>query len=172
MSTWPPARGRLAVLAIFLALLTASFVAAVGASKGYTFGAGAYLAMAAAAVLSPAAITLQVVTGQLLLAGLFVEQGVGAGLLLAPALAGVVATAELLAGVARLDTPLRVSDDVRRDLRRTALAAFAAGSVFVLIVVAMASGLPGPRGVLAVALPAGVCLVLATWLARSTAEGG
>jgi hypothetical protein len=41
-----------------------------------------------------------------------------------------------------------------------------------LIVVAMASGLPGPRGVFAVALPAGVCLALATWLARSTAEGG
>jgi peptidoglycan/LPS O-acetylase OafA/YrhL len=74
-----------------------------------------------------------------------------------------VATAELLAGAARLNMP--IERDGREDLRRAGLAAVAGAGVFGAV--ALVGTLPGPTGLVAVALASGACIVLALLLVRS-----
>ena len=81
--------------------------------------------------------------------------------MLVPAIAGVVATAELLAVVARLDTQLE--RDPGDYLSRTAVAALVGGGVFGAV--GLLSGIPGPTGLVAVGLASGACVLLATMLA-------
>jgi hypothetical protein len=69
----------------------------------------------------------------------------------------VVATAELLAVVARLDSP--VERRPRGVLRRAATATLTGAGAFMVVFVA-AVGLPGPSGLAAVVLASAACLVL------------
>ena len=160
MNTWWPARQGLAAFAVFAAILTGTFGAALGGSGGHAFLAGAYVVAAAVALFYPAAIAVQVIGGQVLLGSLLVGSEGTAPLLLVPAVAGVVVTAELLAVVARLDTQLE--RDPGDDLPRAGLAAVIGGAVFGAVV--LVSGFPGPIGLVAVGLASGACVVLATLL--------
>ena len=112
------------------------------------------------ALLLPAGVAFQVITGQALVAGLLLAENGPASVLLVPVVAGVVVTAELLADVARLDTPLR------RDLTGAAAsagrAAVVAGGVFGAVM--PVGGLPGPTGVLAVVVASGACVLMAARL--------
>lgn len=93
-------------------------------------------------------------------AGSALEPGGSVGVL--PIVGGGVATAELLAVVARLDVPIeRNPGDA---VRRVGLAAVIGGGVFG--VVALAGGLPGPTGLVAIAVSARACIVLARLLVR------
>ena len=162
MSTWSPARQRLASLAVLAATLTGAAGAVVDGSSSYVYGAGAYVVIAVLALFFPAAIAVQVISGQILVGSLLMGQDRPAALMLALVFAGVVASAELLARVAWLESPLqRDSSDV---LSRTALAAAMGGGVFGAVM--LISGLPGPGGLLAVVLASGACVVLAARLVR------
>jgi hypothetical protein len=158
-ATWSPARIRLAALAVLTSMATAALVAALGA--GRPASVGLYVLVTVTALVLPAAVTVQVVVGQALVGQLLLGTG-GADLLFAvPALAGVVAAAELLAVVARLDPPLRRGPVGA--LTRVGMAA--AGGAAVFGVVLLMTGLPGPTGLLAVVLAAGACGVLAARMA-------
>jgi hypothetical protein len=146
-----------------LAILIASGTAAAGAWGGsgwHLYGAGAYVAVTVLALFAPAAITLQVIGGQVLIAGLLFAPGDASPLLLVPLVIAVVATAELLALVARLRTS--VDRDPRPDLRRAGIGALLAGSAFGIVVTVGA--LPGPAGLLSVALASIACVMLAATL--------
>ena len=114
------------------------------------------------ALFIPAAISVQVVGGLALLGGLLLAEDGPSPLLLIPAVAGVIFTAELLTIVARMDTP--IDGDSRDDLPRAGVAAVIGGGVFGAVV--LVSGLPGPTGFGAVVLASGACVVLATVLVR------
>ncbi len=162
-STWSPGRQRLAALAVLVATLTGAVGTVLDGSSSYVYGGGAYVMIAALALFFPAAITAQVIGGQVLVGSLLMGQEGFAALILVPALAGVVATAELLAIVAWLDTPLQ--RDPRDALPKAGLAAVIGGGVFGAVM--LVSGLPGPGGLVAVGLASGACVVLATRLMRS-----
>lgn len=163
MTTWRPARRRLAAIAVLTSVLTGAAGAALGLSDSHAYLAGAYVAITVVALFHPAAITGQVIGGQLLAGSVLLGQDGLARLWLVPVVASVVATAELLAIVARLDTPLE--PDVGDDLRRAEHAAVIGGGVFGAVV--LLGGLPGPTGLAAIALAAGACVALAILLARS-----
>jgi hypothetical protein len=76
---------------------------------------------------------------------------------IAPLLAGVILTAELLAAVSRLDASFRYH--WKQDLRGAALAA-GTGAVVFSAVIAFGS-LRGPTGLLSVAIASAACVVLA-----------
>ncbi len=163
MSTWSPARQRLASLAVLLATLTGAVGTVLDGSSSYVYGAGAYVMIAVLALFVPAAIAVQVIAGQVLVGGLLMGQDGPAALMLVPAFAGVVATAELLTMVAWLDTPLQ--RDPSDALPRAGLAAVIGGGVFGAVM--LVSGLPGPGGLVAVGLASGACVLLATRLVRN-----
>ena len=156
-----PARQRLILIVVFLATLTGAAGAALGASGGHAFGAAAYVASALVAVFVPAAIAIQVVGGQVLVGTLLLGQAGPAPLLLLPLVAAIVVTAELLAVVARLNTPLE--RDPRDDLRRAAASAAIGAGVFGMVV--LAGVLPGPTGLVGIALASAACIALAILLA-------
>ena len=166
MSTWWPARQRLAALAVLAAALTGAFGIELGGIGWHAFSAGAYVLTTVVALIFPAAIAVQVVAGQVLLGGLLVGPDGPASLLLTPAVAGVIVSAELLAVVARMDTHL--DSDPRNDLSRAGLSALIGGGVFGAVV--LVSGFPGPTGLVAVALAAGACFALAILLVRNVAR--
>ncbi len=137
-----------------MALLTGAVAVGGDASP---YAAVVYVAAVALALFVPAAITAQVIGGQML-AGLLLMGGgpiawVGAALIVA----GVVATAELLAEVARLDTPLR--RDPVGALPRATMAAAVGGTMVAAVL--LAHGLPELTGLAAVALASAVCFGLA-----------
>ena len=157
-----------------MAILTATVVAAIGAAVGGTFlhilGAAAYIAITVSALFAPAMIMVQVAAGQVIVADLLLRPD-GAGALLRPVspgvlllvalVAGVVATAELLAIVDRIVTS--VDHDPRADLRRAALATAVAGVVFGAVF--FLGSMPGPTGLAAIALAAAACVIVALVLA-------
>jgi hypothetical protein len=161
-AAWWPARRRLALMAVATAALTAAAVAALGASDTHALAAGLYMLVAVAAVFLPDAIPVQVIGGQLLAASLLVGGSVDL-LLLLPVVAGVVATAELLAVVGRMDAP--GERDPRADVRRAGGATGLAAAVFGAV--ALVGRVPGPTGLLAVVLASAACAGLAIVLARS-----
>jgi len=161
-SPWRPARLRVAAMAVLTAALTAAAAAALGGTERHVLGAGVYLVFAVAALFAPGAIVAQVLGGQLLAASLLLAADGPPPLVLVPLVAAVVLTAELLALVARLDTP--VERNVGHDLRRVGLAGVLGGGAFGAV--AVAAGLPGPTGLAAVALSAGACVAIAVVLAR------
>jgi hypothetical protein len=127
-----------------------------------TYGVGGYLALVVLALFVPPAVTAQVVGGQTLMAGLLVGPEGPAPLLLVPAVFGVVVTAEMLADVARMDTPFE--SHPRHDLLRSGVSALIGGGVFAAV--ALVGTLPGPEGIGAVVLASGICVVLALVLVR------
>ncbi len=74
----------------------------------------------------------------------------------------MVLTAELLGIVARLDTPLE--RDPTRDVQGAALATVIGGGVFAAVV--LVGDLPGPTGLMAIALASGACGLLAILLVK------
>ena len=157
--TWWPARRRLSLLAIATATMTGVAAVMLG---GSTDLAATYFLVALVALLSPAAIAIQVVAGQVLVGSLLMAGGRTDPLALVLVFASVVATAELLAEVARMDTPFE--SDPRGDLRQAGLATVIGGGAFGAVV--LVGDVPGPTGVLAVALASGACVVLARLLVR------
>jgi hypothetical protein len=103
-----------------------------------------------------------VITGQGLIGVLLVREDGPTLLLLAPAMAGVVLTAELLAVVARMDTPFEAHP--RADLPRGLLSAVIGGGVFAAV--AALGTLGGPVGLWAVVLAPAGCVLLAMILVR------
>lgn len=164
--SWRPARRRFAALALVTATLTATAGAVLGGAGAHMSLSFLYVALVAVALLYPAAIAAQVVGGQVLV-GTILAGAVRPPLLLSLAmLAGIVATAELLAVVARLDTPIEA--DPTDELPRIGLASLAGAAIFAAVL--LASGLPGPGGLVAVALASAACLVLAGMLAGHQAS--
>lgn len=162
--TGRPARQRLAAMAVLMAILTGTGTAALGESGSHILGAGAYVVATLAALYSPGAIIAQVIVGQLLAAGLVLGRGDSTTLFVLPVIVSVVATAELLAAVGRSATaPDRDPGD---DLRTTVVTISIASVVFG--VVAIIGRLPGPTGILAIALASAACVVLAFLLVSDT----
>jgi hypothetical protein len=161
MSTWRPARQGLAVAGLLVAALTSVFLVWLGETGWHVLGAWTYLMIAALAVLSPAGIAVQVVWGQALVGSLLVAPGGPSALWLGPGVAGVILTAELLAAVARMDTP--IESDPRDDLPRAVTAALIGVAVFGAVT--LAGAIPGPTGLAAIVLAAGACAVLGALLA-------
>jgi hypothetical protein len=157
----------MALLAVLSAIFTGALAAVLGGTEGYGDGAVVYVLVAVGALFSPAAITLQVIGGQALVGGLLLGPNPPDLLLLLPLLAGVVATAELLALVARLDTALE--RDAGGEFEEIGLSALAAGLVFGAVLLTGAL-LPGPGGILAVVVGAGATVVLSLLLVRSGRE--
>jgi hypothetical protein len=166
LGTWWASRLRLAAWALAASLATGALLAAVDPAVGFGPRGPLYVGVTGLALFFPAAIAAQVVLGQVLIASLVIG-GEGVDLiLLVPAMAGVVATAELLAVVARLDAPVR--REAEGALRGAGSAAALGGGVF--CVVALTGAIPGPAGLLAVLLAAGACIVLAAQLVRRADE--
>lgn len=159
-TTWRPARQHLAAITLLIATLTGAAGAALGASGSHVLGAGAYVVAALLALFFPAAIVVQVIAGQVLAASVLLAPDGPAPLLLLPMVASILATAELLAVVGRLDTPL--ARDPSDDLRRMGITVLIGGGVFGAV--ALAGRLPGPTGILAIALASAACVVLAILL--------
>lgn len=163
MTTWRRARRRTAAAAVLTAILTGAAGVALGASSLHVYIAGAYVVITVAALFFPAAIAVQVIGGQVLVGSVLLGQdGLAHLLLLLPVVAGVVATAELLAVVARLDTPLE--RDPGAGLHRVGLAAAIGGAVFAAVV--LLGELPGPTGLVAIVLASGACVMLAVLLVK------
>jgi hypothetical protein len=158
--TWWPARRNVGALAILAAAMTGAVGTVLGASTSYLYGAGAYVLLVGLALFFPAAIAAQVIGGQVLVGSILVGQE-GMGLLLfGPAVAGIIAAAELLAAAARMDTPFE--SDPRDDLPRAGIAAIIGVGVYLAVV--FLGRLPGPTGLLAVLAASGVCVGLAIQL--------
>jgi hypothetical protein len=170
---WVSGRQRLGALAVLVAALTAGAAAGPGASGWLSAG---YVLAAVVALFHPAAITVQVVGGQLLAANLaLAPMGSGpelaglrlSGALLVPAvMAGVVVTAELLGGASRA-AGLPAHDPVA-DLRRAGLSALLAGGVYGVVLAAAGAGadLRGPSGLAAIVVASVACVLIAVWLVR------
>ncbi len=160
----------LAGLAVLSAACTGAMMGSLGGPGFLQLGAVSYLLVTGVALITPAAITVQVVWA-LALIGRFLLGPIGATpLLLLPSVAGIIFTAELLAIVARMDTPFH--NDPRDDLPRAVVSAGIGGAAFG--VVFLLSGLRGPTGLIAVLLASFACILLAVLLVKdwSPLEGG
>ncbi|MGD8279342.1 MAG: hypothetical protein PVH00_14995 [Gemmatimonadota bacterium] len=159
-TVWGPARTRLAISAVLVATGTAALGAVLGGTGNHVVGAVGYIAVTVAALFRPGWITGQVVTGLMMAAGLMIGPAAASSLRMLPLVAGIIATAELLAAAARLDAP--VERVARGELRRAGLAAGLGAVVFAAVL--FAGVLPGPSGLLAVGLASAACVVLAILL--------
>lgn len=141
--------------------------AALGGTAAHVYGAAAYTGIVMIALLRPAAITAQVIGGQLLTASLLLESKAPAAVLLLLMVGSIVVTAELLGVAARLALP--IERDTRDDLLRGAVAAAAGGGVFGVML--LVSAIPGPTGlpsgILAIIAASGACVLLAIVLVSS-----
>ena len=163
----------LAGLAVLSAGVTGALIGGVGGAGFLQFGVVAYLLVTGLALITPAAIAVQVVGGLLLLARFLVAESGPAPLLVIPAVAGIIFTAELLAIVARMDTPFL--SDPRDDLPRAVFSALVGGAVFTTVL--LISGIRGPGGLVAIFLASGACVLLAylmikDWSSTEEGEGG
>jgi len=158
--TWSGGRIQVAVTAVLVGAGTGILSFAQGTPG---FGVFVYSGLVLLALIQPAAIAAQVVYGQLILASLLLGPEARPALSLLPLVIAVIVTAELLAVVARLDTPL--SSSVGDALNRVAGSAVIGGAVFAAV--ALTLGLPGPQGLLAVILGSAACVVLALRLWRA-----
>jgi len=153
-------RARLAAIAVAVAAVTAVTGAALGGTADHAILAVALLASTIAALRSPSWIAVQVVAGQLLAARLLLGTVGITTLHVLPLVAGVIATAELLAAVGRLDSPVELIGG--GELRRAAVAAGLGAAVFAAV--ALTGSLPGPSGLAAVAIASAACVALAILL--------
>ena len=162
-TAWRPDRAFVAGAAAASALATASGAAILGGSPAPLSGVAAYAVITIFALAYPALITAQVIAGAAIAASLLFGPLAGTPLFVAPVLAGVVATAELLAITARLDSPF--GRDPRGDLRRAGIAGLLSAAVFGIV--ALIADVRGPGGFLAVVLAAAVCTLLGLLLVHS-----
>lgn len=162
-TTARPAR-PLGGAAMITALLTAAIGAGAGGSVWHLYGAAAYVAVALGALSAPPMITVQVIAGQLLAASLLLRPDAPPFLLLLTMVIGVVATAELLAQVARIQTS--VDFDPREEVHRVVVSAAVGGSVFGMVV--LLGRVPGPTGLAAIGLASAACVIVAIVLASDT----
>lgn len=160
-TAWWPQRRLYALLALVTAVLTTTLLAWLGGPPWLHDLALLYVALVAVALLLPAAITVQVVAGQLLVVGALLG-GTADLVSLAVVVAGVVSTAELLAVVARLDAP--VERTPTGDLSRTLVAALVGAAAYAGV--SLVAGVPGPRGLAAVLLASAACAVIGIALVR------
>lgn len=150
-------RPRVLALAAVSALLTAAVAMLFGAPPP---GAALFIAAGTAALFAPQLIVLEVVAGQLLAASLpSIHTGAGVWIVL-PVIVGVIVTGELLGTAARLNSP--VERDPGGDLGRAATAAIAGGIIFGIVL--GVGRLPGPTGIIAVAIAGAGCVAAAVLL--------
>jgi hypothetical protein len=149
--------------AVALAVLTA--VTAVGRG-GEPWIATVYAAVVAFGIGSAGALAVQAVIGVVLVAALLVAPEVTPWSL-APLVAAVVATSELLAVASRLDSP--IARDASDLLVRAGGAAVLAAAIFVAV--ATVARLPGPLGLTATALASTAVLIAALALLRGGSAG-
>ncbi len=168
MSGWGRGRQGVAVGALISAVATAGAVAVLTSSSSGVLGAAIYVFVVTVALMVPAAVAAQVLYGQLMIVSLLMRAEPVGVLLLLPLTAGVIVTAELLAAVAWLDTPIR--KEAPQALPDAALSGLVGAGVFGAV--AVVGGLPGPTGLGAVALAAGACVVLAGVMLRDGGVGG
>ena len=159
-ATWSRARLRFAAMAVATAVITAAFMAATGPEA--TAGAVLYVLVTLGALFFPAGITFQVMAGLVLAGRLLLESDGTALIPVALILSGIVLTAELLAVVARLDSPLW--RDPSGSFARALMAA--GGAALVAALVLLVSELPGPAGLLAAIVAALACGAMAARLVR------
>jgi hypothetical protein len=157
---WSLRRRRCAGAALLTAALTAAAAATLGGFG--LFVAAFYVVLATTALFVPGAVTLQVVAGLLMAAGLLLPGAGRSPLLVLPIVAAVALTAELLGIAWRLAAP--GARDVHEDRRRALVATAVAGGVYG--VVTAIGGLPGPTGHLAIALSAAACFMVALLFVR------
>ena len=162
----PGARNRLIAAALVLAVTTGVVALGLGATPNHAWGALGYVAVVGFAVRAPGAIWAQVLAGQLLAGSLLLGSGELSWWVLAPVIASVIATAEVLGVVARLNSV--VPRDPTEDLRRAGRATLLGGVTFAAV--ALAGGLPGPRGLLAVSLASAACVAVAAVLLERPAR--
>jgi hypothetical protein len=156
---WGPQRRRLAAAALATTAATVSVSIALGGSLQY---AAVWCALAITALVFPSWITGHVLGG-LAIAASHLLGAAEPPLFLLPIVAGIIASTELLAATARLDSP--VAREPRGEVSRSAVAAAIGATVYGLV--AFSSGLPGPPGIAGVGLAAAACLALAIVLVRS-----
>ena len=154
----PAVRRTVATAAVALGVLTS--IAAVG-QGGEPWIALVYAAVVVFALNSPGALAVQSVIGVVMVAALLIGPA-GSPVAIAPLVAAVVATAELLALVARLNSP--IPRDVSDLLLRAGASAVLAAAIF--LGVSAVAELPGPLGLAATALASGSVLVAALALVR------
>lgn len=161
MTTWRPPRRLRALLAIMVATLTVGIGAVLRESDGQLCFGLAYVALTTFALFYPPAILAQVIGGQAFAGTFLLASGKPPLPPIVVMVAAVVATAELLTSVARMDTPIKAN--TRGDFRRVVLTATAGGGLFA--VATQVGGVPGLHGLLAVSLASAVCILLAGVLA-------
>lgn len=152
---------RLGGAALIAAVLTAAAGAAYGGSVWHLYGAAAYVAVALAALSAPPLITVQVIAGQLLVASLLLRPVAPPFPVLLTMVTTVVATAELLALVARIRTSVDFGPG--EEVHRVARSAVVGGVVFGLVV--LLGRVPGPTGIAAIGLASAACIIIAVVLA-------
>jgi len=161
MKTWWPPRKALAAVAILSAIVTGSMGFLLGGAEWHAPGGAVYVLIAGLAAFTPAAVATQVIMGQVLVGSLLLGPTPTSPFLLAPMVGTIILTAELLAAVARMDTPM--PKDPGDVLPRSLVAGLAGGVVFAVVV--FLARLPGPAGFLGVALASAACVGLAWFLA-------
>ena len=147
--------------ALIAAVITAAAGTLYGGSVSHLYGAAAYVAIALAALSAPPLITVQVIAGQLLVASLLLRPEAPPFPVLLTMVTAVVATAELLALVARIRTS--VDFGPREEVHRVARSAGVGGVVFGLVV--LLGRVPGPTGIAAIGLASAACIIVAVVLA-------
>jgi len=138
--------------------LTAVALTWSGWSLASLAGGLVYLALTAGVLRHPGLLAFQVVAGAGFTGMLLVDpEGIGP-LTALPIVVGLVATAELLAATERPGV------EGGRPLARAGRTALGSGGVFGIV--ALASGLPGPGGLGAVAVATAACLAAAALVVR------
>ena len=167
MTRWWPIRKRLAAIAVTLASLSSLMALGVTGSRAVGVLGIVYIVVTAAAVILPAATTVQVVFGQLLVGVLFLGPFSGTATLTGVLLFGaVVGTAEVLAIVARLDSPFErdPSGDYRAAVQSALLGGAVCGAVLLM------ATLPGPGGLLGLVTSSVACALLGAFIWIRTRE--
>lgn len=164
----PGTRARVGAATLAAGVLTGLSAAGLGATTNHVWGAAGYVGLVAFSLLAPASLWAQVVAGQIMAGALLLGADATPWWLVLPVVAGVVATAELASIAARLDVvvPRPPSTDLRGAFRSVLVAAVAFATV------ALAAGLPGPAGFLAVALASLACAGAAILLMGSGTPTG
>lgn len=165
--TWPSPRRGAAALAVTTAFVTAAAILAFAGDESWSLGPALYLFVTVCALVFPAAIAVQVVGGQVLVWGLLSSSPDFAPLSALPVVVGIILTAELLAIVARLDTPLLpASAGSFADVGKAALI-----GGFAFAVVVLAGAMPGPGGLAAVIVASAACAGIANLLLAAHRKG-
>lgn len=159
MNPAQPTRRHLETTVMTAAVLTALPAALLADGTGPVYAATAYMAGAMLALFNPAALFVQVIAGQALVATLLLGADPPGPLIPVLMVAAVVATAELLAMVGRMRAVRGAGQG--GELRMAGSAALTAGLAFGAVL--LIGALPGPSGLGAIVVTSAAC-ALAAWL--------